>query len=155
MNVTPTSAGTTASLDAARPTARRRRHLDIRSADDLAEARRLNSWLTRLPLRGITIEAAGLRPDDARRLEKRLRRLFNDCGCAQTGLAFLAAMAVFGNVFDLFTAFTWTTLAMVLPAAAIIALLVKIAVLFVSHRRLDRLLRDLREYYPTTTEPEK
>jgi membrane protein DedA with SNARE-associated domain len=110
----------------------------------------MNSWLGRPTFRTVQIEAAGLRDKEARKTERRVKRLFNDCGCAITALIFLSAGGLLGAYLELVSDFTWTRLAMMLVASALAAVAAKLAALFVSQWRLGRILQDLHTNFITT-----
>ncbi|MCM0676766.1 hypothetical protein NCC78_19050 [Micromonospora phytophila] len=68
--------------------------MDIRIADsaDLDRTEALVSWLRRPHVDGVAVTVPGLDAARRERSARQLRRHFNDCGCAWSALALVAAV---------------------------------------------------------------
>ena len=56
-------------------------HLELKDRQDLEQAMGYVSWLSRPVVKQVSLDFSMLGKDREQELEKRLTRLFNDCGC--------------------------------------------------------------------------
>jgi hypothetical protein len=68
--------------------------LSLRSVEDVVEARALVRWIGRPHFSAVHVDAPSLDEDTRQRSAKRVRKLFNDCGCGSGQVAFLAAFPI-------------------------------------------------------------
>lgn len=127
--------------------------LILATSQDIHRAIALNRWLTRAAVSRLTIALPGLDDTEARRLERRLLRLFNTCGCGVSALVFVASMVITGLYWAAVEHLSALILLVMFIASVFIAFGVKLLVLCISHVRLHRtLLGLLREEAPWLAE---
>ena len=64
-------------------------NIRIQTQDELSRVRNLNSWLRRPSVRRLELDIASLDTKQKERFEKRVKDLFNDCGCLWAAPVFL------------------------------------------------------------------
>ncbi len=115
----------------------------IGSHQELTEAMRLNSWLHRPVLRSLELAVPGLDEPRKRRLESRLRHLFNECGCGWAAIVLVIALVA---GFALYPGFTWPGSMIIVLGSIAVSFTAKLVSLYSSHRSLGRELTLLTEY---------
>ena len=114
--------------------------IQINDWRDIARLHPLNTWLSRPVVRDVDMPETLA---DRVRWQRRLRALFNDCGCVWGGPGFLAALL---GAFWLWGKAVWASpfaILLWIGTAICAALLAKLIALKVSHIRLRKNLKTL------------
>jgi hypothetical protein len=117
--------------------------LIIRSQSDLSRAKCLNKWFHRPVVARVCIRSAGLDLSTRISLERRIEKLFNECGCGISAGVFVASALV--SFFALRnTTLHWSgQVGTAVLQAFVFAIAAKAIVLGIAHVRLNNALRQL------------
>jgi hypothetical protein len=111
-------------------------NISISSPNDIEVAASLNSWLNRPTVRKINISQNKLNQEACRHFEKRIKYLFNDCGCAWGSLVFIVTFFAVFTSYDFGTTTLWKELVISFIIAVPSAFIAKLIALRWSYHRL-------------------
>ena len=114
--------------------------IQLNNRDDVERARSLATWLSRPAVDQVVITIPWLPERQRARLEKRIKYLFNDCGCLWGGPVFLVVFSAVLVTKWSSGGFSWPTLGVSFGIGAMAALTAKFTALACSGVRLKSLL---------------
>jgi len=85
-------------------------HLELKDKHDVERAMGYVSWLSRPVVKDVSLDVSILGEDKTQKLEKRLHRLFNDCGCVWGAPGFFLGFGTHLVTQLPRTGFSWTSL---------------------------------------------
>ena len=124
--------------------------ISIESRKDFSRLHSLNSWLGRPYVRTVSIVDTVLDDVTRNQHEKRLRFLFNDCGCFWAAPASIASVALLYFFAEEPLDYNAVGIARAVLIALAAAMFAKFGALWWSHIRLRELLSDLEKHFERT-----
>ena len=107
----------------------------ISSLADLQGAKRSNLWLRRPEIDEVVLDIAG-DPEATMRLERRIRHLFNDCGCRWASATFFFCFLSITTIGLATSKFEWSGLAITFLISLCAGIVAKLIALWVTHALL-------------------
>lgn len=119
-------------------------NITISELADLPKVQQLNSWLNRPSIRKVTIELPHLEEQEQAKAAKKIKHLFNDCGCLYGEIVMFSFLGWKIIPLALAGTFAWNMLLYLLPIAIGLGILAKLIGLYWSYQQLHSYLQHLK-----------
>lgn len=120
-------------------------NITINTVSDIEIAASYNSWLNRPAVRNVTLSHHKINTETGRKLENRVKYLFNDCGCIWGALVFVLTLLVVYNFYSFETSSFWKKALISAAVAVPSAFVAKLLALRWSYHCLYTTLNTLKE----------
>ncbi len=117
----------------------------INTVNDIEIAASFNSWLNRPTVRNISVSHNKITAEACRQFEKRIKYLFNDCGCIWGSLVFILTFFVVFKFYGFETTSFWKELVISFIIGVPLAFISKLIALRWSYHRLYATLDKLQK----------
>ena len=122
-------------------------NIRMQSLSDLEAIIGLNSWLRRPQVRSLKIDLLDIDGNQVLILEKRIKRLFNDCGCFWAAPVFLGVFLILFGLQFAGNSFAWSAILSSFAISIVVGMIAKFSAMYWSYKELQKELEQLLTYY--------
>lgn len=120
-------------------------NITIKTEKDLEMTASYCSWLSRPSIRNVSIMPINITADACHKYEKKIKSLFNDCGCIWASPVFIFTFILVFKRFEAGTIALWEEIVISFLVAIPTAFIAKLIALRWSYHRLNRTLANLKQ----------